>query len=65
MRGVRLTVEVGPAADVEPVLDVEVDDLAEAVHLHPVPLQWTWTVEGVEMRLTASRSDDTPGEVGS
>lgn len=66
MRRVRLTVEVGPAGELEQVLTVDYDDLLEAALLNHVPLQWTWNVEGVQMRMTARTDDDqdTPEAVG-
>lgn len=66
MRRFSLTVEVGQAGQLEQVLSVDYDDLLEAVMLNTVPLQWTWHVDGVEMRMTARRDDDpdTPHPAG-
>lgn len=65
--GVRLRVEIGPtAADLDQVLEVDLDDLIAAVgHPEMGPQEWTWTLPGgAAMRLTA-RSDDTPSRAGT
>lgn len=62
MCDVRLTVELGTVDGlVGPVLDVILQDVADAVQASDQPVEWTWNVDGAVVRMTAQRPPpDTP-----